>query len=262
MRGARHQLLSEQSAFRGAFIVDATGRRSVLARARGARHLALDQLVALVLFLGVDSSLPAPDSYTAIEACEQGWWYTALLPHGEIVAMFMTDASLLRQTGWRTLEQSLELASRAPYTAGRISGARPLGPPAVHAAASQRLDRFAGDGWLAVGDAASTFDPLSSQGIGKALRAGITASLAICQHLAGNPGALTAYEARMHNEYEHYLGRRTEYYALEQRWPQAPFWRARHAAPVIAAALPGPHSRGSWHDAARGRGDGQGAVRP
>jgi flavin-dependent dehydrogenase len=100
----------------------------------------------------------------------------------------------------------------------------------VLAAASQRLDRFAGDDWLAVGDAASTFDPLSSQGISKALRAGMTASLAICRRLSGDTNAPITYEARMHAEYEHYLGRRTEYYALEQRWPQAPFWRCRQAA--------------------------------
>jgi flavin-dependent dehydrogenase len=142
----------------------------------------------------------------------------------------MTDARLLRRTGWRTVEQWSALVSRAPYTAGRIAGATPLTSPAVFAAASQRLDRFAGDGWLAVGDAASTFDPLSSQGISKALRAGMTASLAICRHLSGHATALTTYEARMQAEYEHYLGRRTEYYTLEQRWPKAPFWRCRHAA--------------------------------
>ena len=207
------------------FIVDATGRHGAVARARGARHVLLDQLVAVVVFLRADVS----DTYTAIEACEQGWWYSALLPEGEIAAIFMTDAGLLRRIGWRTIDQWWALLSNAPYTAKRLAGAAPLAPPAVHAAASQRLDRFAGDGWLAVGDAASTFDPLSSQGISKALRGGITASLAICQYLSGNTDALTAYEARMHKEYEHYLGRRTEYYALEQRWPQAPFWRCRHA---------------------------------
>lgn len=219
-----------ESARHASFIVDATGRRSAVARARGARHVVLDQLVALVVFLRADPSRLPPDTYTAIEACEDGWWYSALLPEGEIAAIFMTDASLLRRTRWRTIEQWSALVSRASYTANRLGGATPLTWPAVHAAASQRLDRFAGDGWLAVGDAASTFDPLSSQGISKALRGGITASLAIYGHLSGHAGALAAYEARLHTEYEHYHGRRTEYYALEQRWPQAPFWRCRHAA--------------------------------
>ncbi len=228
--GTRHQPASQGRERRHPFIVDATGRRSAVARARGARHVVLDQLVALVVFLRADVSTSPPDTYTAIEAGEQGWWYSALLPGAEIAAIFMTDASLLRRIGWRTIEQWSALISKAPDTASRLAGAVPLAPPAVHAAASQRLDRFAGDGWLAVGDAASTFDPLSSQGISKALRAGITSSLAICQHLSGNTSALTAYQARMTKEYEHYLGRRTEYYALEQRWPQAPFWRHRRAA--------------------------------
>jgi flavin-dependent dehydrogenase len=35
---------------------------------------------------------------------------------------------------------------------------------------SQRLYEFCGDAWMAVGDAAQAYDPLSSQGIDKALR--------------------------------------------------------------------------------------------
>jgi flavin-dependent dehydrogenase len=230
VRGSRDQPASQAREPHHTFIVDATGRRSAYARARGARHVVLDQLVALVVFLRAEASRSQPDTYTAIEACEEGWWYSALLPEDEIAAIFMTEASVLRRTGWRTSEQWSALLSKAPHTADRLAGAVPLAPPIVHAAASQRLDRFAGDGWLAVGDAASTFDPLSSQGISKALRGGITASLAICQHLSGNTGALKAYQARMLKEYEHYLERRTEYYTLEQRWPQAPFWRRRRAA--------------------------------
>jgi flavin-dependent dehydrogenase len=57
----------------------------------------------------------------------------------------------------------------------------------------------AGDSWLAVGDAASTFDPLSSQGIVKVLRSGVCASYAIADPLTGgiDPG-LAGYRRNVH----------------------------------------------------------------
>jgi flavin-dependent dehydrogenase len=210
--------------FRARFVVDATGRRSAFARARGARHLVVDQLVGVVVFLRTG----AADTYTSVEACEPGWWYTALLPKGEMAAVFMTDATQLRHVPWRTLEQWFALAASAPYTASLLADAIPLGEPSLYSASSRRLDACVGDGWLAVGDAACTVDPLSSQGIVKALRSGITASLAICRHIAGSSQALAAYGARLPKDYEHYLDRRAAYYAVEQRWPDSPFWRRRH----------------------------------
>lgn len=46
----------------------------------------------------------------------------------------------------------------------------------VRPAESSRLDRAAGEDWLAVGDAASAWDPLSSQGVYRALVTGLEAS--------------------------------------------------------------------------------------
>src|SRR6185369_1865372 len=85
-----------------------------------------------------------------------------------------------------------------------------------------------GDRWLAVGDAACTFDPLSSQGVMKALRSGIDAAEAIRRHLSGDARALSVYADRVATAYDDYLDTRSAYYAMEQRWPDAPFWRHRH----------------------------------
>src|SRR6185295_11868055 len=128
---------------------------------------------------------------------------------------------------WRTLEQWWELAALAPHTAGRIAGLMPREEPSLHSASSQRLDVCAGDGWLAVGDAASTFDPLSSQGVMNAVQSGIHASRAICRHLSGDLRAVSGYGAALARAYNDYLDQRAAYYALEQRWPDSPFWRCR-----------------------------------
>ena len=93
------------------------------------------------------------------------------------------------------------------------------------AAGSGRLEPAAGDGWLAVGDAASTFDPLSGQGILKGLRGGTCAAYAISDHLRGDAQALAKYRAYVEREFESYLDTRADFYALERRWPESPFWR-------------------------------------
>ena len=99
----------------------------------------------------------------------------------------------------------------------------------ARSAASRRLDPVATETWLAVGDAASRFDPLSSQGIFKALRSGIFASYAIGDWLtrSDNTG-LRRYHRYITKEFESYRFTRTQYYSHEQRWPTSPFWLRRH----------------------------------
>jgi flavin-dependent dehydrogenase len=94
---------------------------------------------------------------------------------------------------------------------------------------SRLLDPLSGDDWLAVGDAASRFDPLSSQGIVKALRSGIFASYAIGDLLLnGDKSGLRRYQRFVAEEFKSYAQTRLKYYRQEQRWPNSEFWRRRH----------------------------------
>jgi flavin-dependent dehydrogenase len=86
-----------------------------------------------------------------------------------------------------------------------------------------------GDGWLAVGDAAFAFDPLSSQGILTSLYTGMKAGEALIEHLSGNSDALANYGYRLAMIYNAYLRNRSTYYRLEERWAERPFWRRRRA---------------------------------
>src|SRR5947207_6647929 len=122
----------------------------------------------------------------------------------------------------------MSLPRPALHTRGRFKGCTPVSGPSLYSASSQRLASFASDGWLAVGDAAGAFDPLSSQGIVKALRSGVHAAMAIVRHFGGDQKAIEGYSAAVTHEYNHYLDGRAAYYALERRWPDAPFWQRRH----------------------------------
>ena len=78
----------------------------------------------------------------------------------------------------------------------------------------------------AIGDAASAYDPITSQGICKALANGWLAAEVICAQ-----SDLDRYAQTVQTAYRHYVALRRYCYGLEQRWPRAPFWKKFHASP-------------------------------
>lgn len=211
------------------FVVDASGRSSWLARRQGARRINHDNLLGVAALLKADGNVADRDSLTMVEAVADGWWYAALLPDKKLVAVFLSDADLdaTRQAataeGWLALlNQTAHLRSRIERHNYQIEVA-----PRFVSANSSRLDVVAGNSWLAVGDAAAAFDPLSSQGIVTALESGILAAETI---LAGEPEDLKTYSERLEQKFAAYLANRNFYYAQERRWPASTFWRRRHSA--------------------------------
>jgi flavin-dependent dehydrogenase len=216
------------------FLLDATGRAAVLARQQGAKRINADRLVGFTGMLAAhshQSEYPenACDACTLVEACADGWWYSALLPGARLIAVYMTDADLLpRHRGlWSAFWQAR--LQQATHTQARLHSFDLQNVPRVVAANSSRLDCVSGRGWLAVGDAAMAFDPLSSQGLVQALASGIRAGEALNRCLAGETTAIDEFNIRADNEFRKYLRLRGVYYGREQRWSQSVFWRRRHA---------------------------------
>jgi hypothetical protein len=107
---------------RARFAVDASGRASFLARISGAERIAIDQLVASTMFRAVARDGSAA-KFTLIEAVEDGWWYSAPLPDGRLVAAFMTDGTSLR-----TREEWIDAARRTRVTQERTPPIRTTMP--------------------------------------------------------------------------------------------------------------------------------------
>ncbi|MGA7730213.1 MAG: NAD(P)/FAD-dependent oxidoreductase, partial [Chloroflexia bacterium] len=212
-------------------LIDASGRRCVVARRQGVRRLADDALTAIyaVFQQAPDAPNPDEDSRTLIEAAPDGWWYTARIPSNRRVAVYHSDADLLPTSTLLTPGGFMELLERTGHVGNCITapGYNMPALPKATPAQSARLERFSGEGWLAVGDAALSFDPLSSQGIMTALFAGMVAGHALHANLSGDPQALDLYSARLTTIYEAYLKNRLLYYSYEGRWRDRPFWRRR-----------------------------------
>jgi flavin-dependent dehydrogenase len=209
------------------FAIDATGRSAALCRSLGVRPLNLDRLVGcFVEFAGA-----ADDGEgLMIETVPDGWWYTAAIPDDRRVVAYMSDGDLARARGRGGLAAWMEALQETSHVRSTVASAQPLGPPKLRPAGSRHV---AGDGSLpviSVGDAASCFDPISGQGLVKALRSGIFASYAVADALCrADDKGLARYRAFTAREFLAYRQTLRDYYALEQRWADRPFWQRRRA---------------------------------
>jgi flavin-dependent dehydrogenase len=212
------------------FVVDATGGSALFARRAGARFVELDRLVGISRFFECGES----DARLIVETFADGWWYTAGLPNGKRVTCCVTDADLAQRMKLSEAAIWQQQLSTTNTVAKITNPSKPCGTVTVRSTNSRLLDPVCGDDWLAVGDAASRFDPLSSQGIIKALRSGIFASYAIGDLLLrGDHVAMRRYRRFVREEFKSYLQTRLKYYRQEQRWPDSEFWRRRHAQPPL-----------------------------
>lgn len=217
-------------------VIDASGRAAAVVRRLGGRSRRHDRLVASVAFLRPGNSVDR-DSFALIEAVKDGWWYSAVLPSGALATALMTDADLLRgqcteaSAAWRArLDASVYTRARVREHGYQLERKLRVVP-----AWSSALERAAGEGWIAVGDAAAAHDPLSSHGIVHALSGGLQAAAAVQGWLGGSAAALSEYADREVRAYDNYLRLRDAYYADETRWPEAAFWRRRQQKPPGSA---------------------------
>ncbi|HEU4884786.1 MAG TPA: monooxygenase, partial [Longimicrobium sp.] len=226
------------------WMVDATGRRAAVARRHGGARVRHDRLVAVHARFrpGADADR---DGRTLVEAMPDGWGYTARLPSGERMAACLADAGDAGRGGLLAPAAFLAALARMPHLRDALAWYALASAPRGADAGSARLASPVGDGWIAAGDAAVSFDPLSSHGILNALHTGGLAGSAVHAHLAGDAAALAGYARHLDAVYVAYRRHLRVYYGMERRWPDHPFWARRHrldpAADAPAAAAPGEH---------------------
>ena len=205
------------SSLSGRMLVDATGRKAAVATRMGTKADVADRLIGSVSFSeGSDVA-----QWTLIEAVENGWWYSVPLPGSGMVFVYMTDSDLWMDRNWDQLLQ------QAPLTFER-AGSKPIPPPSrIVSAASVVRRPVAGPGWMATGDAALAFDPLSGQGVLKSIETGARCGFVIARYFDGDLSALEEYDTWVNATYRSYLSTRAQFYTRVARWPRSRFWKRR-----------------------------------
>jgi len=205
-------------------VIDATGRPAKLARRLGARRIRYRrQIVTVTRWPEIQSH----NAWLNVESAPDGWWYAVSDASGaQILARFGDHAAC---------SPSRDAMHKVVAETHFLRSAFKLPPPTepmhevVLNAESTALDRCAGEGWLAVGDAAAAFDPIASQGLSSALASANAAAHAAYDYLQGKFDAAKAYTADMLATHEFYLDGVQQHYRLERRWSDQPFWKTRHA---------------------------------
>lgn len=208
------------------WVVDATGPLARFAQQLGIKKRIDDQLFGLAAYAKMEAGHLSKQVF--VESRPEGWWYAALLPDERMLQLFVSDAPQIRQLqaigAWYALRQESKLIASA--MAGITAG-----EPEFHIFPiySSLLEQTYGQNWLAVGDAAATYDPIASQGLYKALSDALLAGQTMAAALNGDTIHLGSYDAGIKEQYKRYFTQRCILYAQEQRWRNNSFWQNRHS---------------------------------
>jgi flavin-dependent dehydrogenase len=203
------------------WLIDATGRRAFVSRQLGARRHCDEPLIALLGYARADTRYRMERNL--VETAAEGWWYAALLPRRGPVFILHTRpiqirSGLAHPDFWRSALATTHLIASAfpdPVIEGPLRG---------YEACGSWLAPIAGDGWVACGDAALSFDPCSGQGLLSAIRGGMAAADAVAGALEGDAAQMGAYAALLANARQIYRHRVRAHYAQETRWQGSDFW--------------------------------------
>jgi flavin-dependent dehydrogenase len=221
----------------GRFVIDATGRSGLLARAKGVRvYDEGPRTVALVGAWTRPGGWPVPDdTHTLIESYESGWaWSVPTLPGTRHIAVMVDPRRSSRVRGTSARELYLAEIDKTVTFRQLTAAAHCVAGPRGWDASEYRAERYAGDDWLLAGDAGFFIDPLSSAGVKKAFASGWLAAVAVHTSLRAPSmrAPALAYFSTREQEVERHYSRMSRSFLAEAA-PSHPdaFWRDRADAP-------------------------------
>ena len=220
--------LSDNQQIKSDFVIDCSGRACTFARDRSPR-LKASTMVAGCDFLAPLNADVERTAGVMIEAVVNGWWYSSLLPTGQLAVAYFTDRALMPQDFCRDEGVWKNALSQAKYTQMRIDTGEftQVNQPRIKDASTSCLEQAGGELWLACGDAAITLDPLSAHGMATALWSGLKAAQACVATLQGDHSLHAEYVASVAKNWQLYHQQRTNIYKTQQRFTDSQFWLSK-----------------------------------
>lgn len=221
------------------FVVEARGRAAPVGHDKGQGGPATTAMVRQI-----DGPIDQPR--TAVAGFAEGWaWFVADGSGPAYVQIFVdSQAGLPKRDAIADFfeAQARQIAEKDQWLDGRGF----TGPVMSHSAAPVLAKTPLGARTIRVGDAACALDPLSGNGVFAAL-GGAAAAAPVIHTLIERPDSTALaglfYLERARMTFDRFCRVGRDFYRLETRWPDAPFWRARqgwpddqpaHAAPLSA----------------------------
>ena len=233
-----------------AFFIDATGHAGTLARQQLRRRDPVFQTLAIASYWqGASGPSGVEFANTLLETYENGLVWSVPLHNGLRNVTLLIDWEIgghMRRSGIQ--EFYLREIGKASYIPRFLQNAHIVIPPRAFDATWHTATNFSSDRFLLVGDAGMFIDPLSSEGVHKAMASAITGAVVtntILQRPVMTSLARQFYDESQHATYETHYRQSVVYYCEETRWPNAPFWRRRSQSQfrVLSAASRAPSSQ-------------------
>ena len=212
----------------GRFLVEARGRR---APRGGGTAVSGPETTALAREV---NGLPQ-NPMTLIATYSDGWVWAISGGEGRGIVQLFVDSSEGRLPKAGELDDFFagELA-KVPEFEHWTGMGKFRGPVSARNATNYRMPDLVDDGFIRVGDAAAGVDPLSGHGMFEAFGSALAASATVHTMITTpENGALAQsfYRERAEQAHVRYCRVGRDFYAMEQRWPERPFWKARATWP-------------------------------
>jgi flavin-dependent dehydrogenase len=170
-----YRVRTRSGTHRARVLIDARGRRSGRALARGPSLIALAQRL---------SAVPAGPPRTLISPLDDGWcWFASDGSGGGMLQLTAASRGLAR--GAAPAQRLLECLGALAACDGTLRDARPEGEPHARAASARLSAAAPTPGYVRAGDAAVSMEPLSGHGLYEALSWKDAASAAAHTYLDG-----------------------------------------------------------------------------
>ncbi len=230
--GAGVTVRTRQGHLATSFFVDASGHAGVLARQGLRRRDDTFQTLALTAYWqGATGPAGSDFANTLLETYADGLVWSVPLHNGLRNVTLLVDwqrGAGIRQVGLGQFY--LAELRKVPYVSGLLEGAHLARPPRAFDASWYTASAFAGERFLLVGDAGLFIDPLSSEGVHKAMASAITGAAVvntILQRSARAGHAIQFYAEGQQATYNAHYHESARYYREEERWLDQPFWQRR-----------------------------------
>jgi flavin-dependent dehydrogenase len=149
------------------FLVDASGRDTLLLRRLGLKRVDKHNNTAAVFghFRNVPRRNGSAEGMITMHLFRHGWFWMIPLPD-DVMSVGMVGTRSFFRTRTEDLNSFFaRTVAASPSVAERMINAEPVGPLVATGNYSYDSQRFAGDGYILIGDAAAFIDPLFSSGV-------------------------------------------------------------------------------------------------
>ncbi|MDA9773811.1 FAD-dependent monooxygenase [Saprospiraceae bacterium] len=211
------------------FVVDASGVKARAVKALGVHKKVEDTLFAHIRFAEIIEGKMS--KRVQLEATNKGWWYQASLPRNNVVSMMITHQNQIKELQRDESKAFDKALAKTSFIAAESKKVKLTNCTyRTWPVYSGILDKIEGENWLAIGDAAASYDPIMARGIYKGLSDGIKGANKVLSFFRQD-GKYDhgSFSSHVQKNFKQYRKNRLLTYAIERRWLNDQFWKDRLA---------------------------------